>query len=178
MRIGLDIDGVLAGYIDGILERARLKGVPHLFPATRMEWTSHHAGDQLMYEQIWAEIKDDPSFWLGLRPLVRPEEIPFEVALYCTARPAPTRVSKAWLDGHGFPSAKVVTVPYGQSKVVPLAEHGIDHFIDDNVTNYQQINAGGVTVCHLWDTPANRDYVAPGTRRIFTFGAIKQVLAA
>lgn len=157
-RIGLDIDGVLANFLQGFINAARLEGLGSHFPKTWREWTSHlPKGEENCFGRVWDLATPRHSFWLGLEPLMKPSDIPFGPTVYCTARPAPTRVTMSWLYAHGFPEAEVITVPYGANKMQPLKEAEVDYFVDDNATNYRQINSGGRTQCFLWDTPANQD---------------------
>lgn len=164
MKIGLDIDGVLANFLGGFIERAQERGLAHHFPSHWKLWTKHYDGDKAAFDKIWAEITEDRGFWKDLAPLCDPETITFPVSAYVTARPCPSEDSAWWLGFYGFPDAPVITVPYGSSKVEPLREAGVHLFIDDNVTNFEQINAAGHTKCLLWDTPVNAGHDAKGLR--------------
>lgn len=162
-RIGLDIDGVLANFLQGFIDRASQLGVEQHFPRNWWEWTTHYHGDQTVFDYVWATVTDDPAFWSKLEPLVRPSKIVFPVAAYVTARPCPADISLAWLVAHGFPEAPVRTVPYGSSKVADLKALGITEFIDDNVGNFEEINRADIK-CFLWNTPVNRTYNDRGLR--------------
>ncbi len=171
MRIGLDIDGVLADFVGGFLREAQLAGMGDRFPKSAEEWVFHHPPDREAFDEIWEQIEGDRSFWLGLSPLMRPSDIPFEPALYCTARPIATEVTQAWLFAHGFPPSPVSTVPYGHSKLHSLKTNKIEAFVDDNLGNYDEITKGGI-VCYLWDTPANRHRTEGGLKRIFGLAGV------
>jgi hypothetical protein len=170
MRIGLDLDGVAANFLQGFIDQAKLMGLEDSFPNSWRAWRGHQDASDEDFKKVWDAATPKPSFWLGLEPLINPKNLPFSPAVYCTARPTPTRVTMAWLDAHEFPWAPVITVPYGSDKTEALRDAEIDYFIDDNAWNYQKINAGGRTKCLLWDTPANQDVFAP--LRIFMFSQL------
>ena len=158
MKIGLDIDGVLANFVQGFIDRAVYRGLGESFPKHWTDWKEHKVGDKDHFDRIWAEVVDEDQFWLFLAPLVKPADIVVPVDLYVTARPRPSRVTELWLEAHKFPKAPVITVPYGSDKTPTLTDEGIDLYVDDNVMNYQHINAGGRTKCLLWDAPPNRGF--------------------
>ena len=174
-RIGLDIDGVLANFVQGIIDRGVLMGVSEHLPNHWTNWTQHiMPGDEAeaAFKKVWDAVTPDRSFWLGLQPMLRPEDIPFVPVAYCTARPISSHVTAAWLDAHDFPDARVITVPYGASKVASLHDAGVTIFVDDNVENFKQINGAPTdTLCLLWDAPPNRRFNA-GAERIFTMAEV------
>jgi hypothetical protein len=177
MRVGLDIDGVLASFLGGFIKRAAERGLGDRFPKTPSEWTTHYSGDHDAFKRIWDEVTKDHSFWANLDPLVHPDEIgDLTVDGYVTARPCPNEVSVEWLERNGFPKAPVMTVPYGSSKVEALNILGVRLFIDDNVKNFEEINEAGLT-CLLWDTPVNTLHDA-GDKRIFSFNDVYHLKAA
>jgi hypothetical protein len=130
MRIGLDIDGVLANFQQGVIELAKKRGLP--FYQHWTEWSTRNPPPGPYadtFARLWPEIEGNAAFWLGLEPM-HDAFVPFPVACYVTFRPVPSEVSHEWLMEQGFPDAPVITVDSGL-KVPTLIEHGIDIFVDD-----------------------------------------------
>jgi hypothetical protein len=104
------------------------------------------------------------SFYLGLKPKIKPSDIPFEPHCYVTSRPVDNEITKEWLRMYGFPLTKVITVPINTSKVQVLKDEGIDIFVDDRYENFLELNQNGIC-CYLLDAPHNQRYNV-GYRRI------------
>lgn len=159
-RIALDIDDVLASWIKPWCE---LHGNP--------EPTSW-AFDRAIVDKFEAMRSGQrlDEFYAGLPVLTPASEIPFEPALYVTARPVSSAVTEAWLDKHGFPAAPVCTVGIGGSKIDCLKEHNIDIFVDDNFGNFVEINKAGIC-CFLFDQVHNKRYEV-GYKRIYNLKSL------
>lgn len=97
------------------------------------------------------------GFYLNLKPLIKPEDIPFEPHCYVTSRPVDTKITEQWLDMHGFPARPVITVPLGSSKVDVIKEAGVEIFVDDRFDNFVELNRAGICT-YLFDQPHNRRY--------------------
>jgi len=145
-NIGLDIDGVLADFTGGWNK---------VYP-DEPAIPDHYNYDPLMGQRFkamkTAGTLDD--FFLGLEPLLDPKSLPFEPKGYVTARPVNTKISKLWLELNGFPDAKVITTPWGESKVDAMKEAGIEIFIDDFYNNFKELNDAGITT-YLYTAPWN-----------------------
>lgn len=148
-NIGLDIDGVLADFT-----RAWNKVYPD---AAAMPDKYNY--DPLMGQRFKTMKADGmlDDFYLNLKPLIKPEELPFEPKAYVTARPIETNVTERWLANVGFPRKPVITIPWGESKVDVMKEAGIEIFIDDFYNNFKELSDAGI-ISYLYTAPWNLMY--------------------
>jgi len=150
IKIGLDIDEVLADFVGGMMKK---------FPkmeARPIYWNDPHIA------QNFPEVLNDDSFWLGLEAKVK--ELPFEPHCYITSRPCSTEITKQWLAEKGFPVAPIHTVGVGGSKVDVAREAGIEIFVDDAYHNFIQLNKAGICT-YLFTAEHNKKYEV-GHKRI------------
>jgi 5'(3')-deoxyribonucleotidase len=147
-KIGLDIDEVLCDWLGGWTKYWNIENVP-----------SSWFFDRDIIKKFKSMEKNNTieKFYLDLKPLIKPEDIPFEPHCYITSRMVDTKITEQWLDKHGFPAAKVYTVPMGHSKVEVAKESGIDIFVDDRFENFAELNKNNIC-CFLYDQPHNRRY--------------------
>lgn len=146
-NIGLDIDGVLADFTRGW--NAVYPDAPAL--PDRYNYDPHMG---VRFKLMKAEGTLD-DFFLGLKPLIDPNDLPFKPKGYVTARPIDTQVTEQWLKQNGFPKAKVITVSWGESKVDAMKDAGIEIFIDDFYDNFKELNDAGI-VTYLYSAPWNQ----------------------
>jgi 5'(3')-deoxyribonucleotidase len=135
-NIGLDIDEVLCGWVEGWMERFNMKVAPE-------SWAFDYEIFNKFEDMKKSGELDD--FYLNLKPLIKPEDIPFDPHCYITARPVSSEVTMKWLEMHGFPTKPVYTVPLRGSKSEVAIENGVEIFIDDSYNNFLNMNRGGVT---------------------------------
>lgn len=157
--IGLDVDEVLSNFVQAYCNRYSLP-IPHC-------WNF----DPLFSERM-AELKDDKDFWLNLEPLIKPEELPFEPAVYITSRVIPNEWTEEWLWLHGFPVAPVITVRHGESKAEHIEKLEIDWFCDDSFSTFSELNKRGIC-CFLMDAKHNQRYDV-GAKRIKSLVELKE----
>lgn len=151
-KIGLDIDEVLADWVG--------------------HWTTHH-GQEIpetwSFDRNIAEkfelLKDDKEFWLSIPVKTSPKDIPFEPHCYITSRMIPKEWTEEWLDKNGFPCRPVYSIGHEDSKVEVAKASGIDIFVDDRFSNFEELNRNGIC-CFLFDAPHNRRYEV-GYKRIY-----------
>lgn len=159
-KIGLDIDGILADFNLAIDELCDGKvGDPH-------DWNNP------ILCKKFEEVKRDPNFWLSLKPMISPKDIPFEAHCYITSRSIDVSITKQWLDANGFPDAPIYSVGIGESKIDVAKKSGIDYFIDDYTKNFIELNRAGICT-FLMDRSYNQKINA-GYKRIQNFEDFKQ----
>lgn len=134
VRIGLDVDGVLAGFMNAFVRRAKKLGID--FYEHHTEWGNRIAmsdeGDGMSeaFSKVWNTLDD--GFW---RDEIQPLEkafVNFPVAGYFTARGSvKDGLTESWLELHGFPKAPVYKVGRSTEKEEFLIDEEIDFFVDD-----------------------------------------------
>lgn len=146
IKIGLDIDGVLADFIRGFYKYFN-KPMP---PITQWEDT--------FVNNNFEKIAHDKDFWLNLPRAIEPEQLEgISVYCYITARPVDPHVSFKWLQDNGFPFAPVFGVGSNgahhdpKTEIIKLLE--LNYFVDDKLQHFQQINEETDCTCFLWNTP-------------------------
>lgn len=153
-KIGLDIDNVLADYSNHFFAYNNL---PKHLPR-------HWNDPRFRNDAINEKIRNDKNFYLSMPLLTHPDELAFEPVCYVTARSVPSEWTQQWLDQNRFPSAKLVSVGLGQSKVEALREFDIDYFIDDHYENFVELNQAGIPT-YLFTQSHNLKYNV-GNKRI------------
>ena len=148
-NIGLDIDGVLADFT---------RGWNKVYPDVPA-MPNYYNYDPKMGERFRAMKAAGTldGFFLGLKPLFDPKDLPFKPKGYITARGVSTSISGQWLEKVGFPKAKIITVPWGESKVDAMKEAGIEIFIDDFYDNFKDLNDAGI-LTYLFTQPWNLEH--------------------
>jgi hypothetical protein len=153
-KIGLDIDEVLADWVGDWTDMRGLE--------TPSSW---YFDRELLqkFEEMKASGELD-KFYMNLKPLINPSDIPFEPHCYITSRPVDSSVTEAWLAKHGFPARPVFTTTSERTKVVIAKEQGLDIFVDDGWHNFKSLNQAGICT-FLMDAPHNQRY-SVGFKRI------------
>ena len=147
--VALDIDDVCLDFIGAFQKKTGIK--------LNEYWNgSYQIKDKLN------ELSSDEEFWTTLPTKHLPT---FEPDLYITSRSIPIEWTKKNLERNGFPCAPVYCVPWNESKIELLKEHGVTIMIDDKFANYKDATENGI-FCYLMDAPHNK-YYNVGHRRIF-----------
>lgn len=154
VRIGLDIDEVLANFTEHYCNYFEFKG-----PVDSWNF------DPEMSKNL-NHIKDNKEFWTTVPMITKPDDIKFPVTCYITSRICPQEFTIEWLEKNGYPRAPVVHTD-GKSKVGAAIEHKLQLFVDDNTNTFRELNQAGIA-CYLFDTCHNRRYNA-GSKRISDF---------
>lgn len=154
-KIGLDIDEVLCDWVGDWTKKYEMN-----MPSTW--WFDSELLAKFGDMRVKGELDD---FYLALKPLIKPEDIPFEPHCYITSRPVSSEITERWLSLWGFPARPVFTT---SDKVGVAKEQGIDIFVDDNFTNFTNLNNAGIC-CFLMDARHNQRYDV-GYKRIKSLG--------
>lgn len=147
-KIALDIDEVCANFIKSYMEKYHV-------PLPKFWNFDRNMGKHFEEMRASGELDD---FYMNLEPLIDPNDMPFEPHCYITSRPVSNEVTEKWLDKHGFPTSKVITVPSSTSKIDVALSCGATIFVDDKFENFKEINNQKGLTCYLYDHPHNHRY--------------------
>lgn len=137
MRIGLDIDNVIADFDSGYINRFGK------FP--QKDWViTRNVNNILIHER---------SFWINLPVLRLPDFMP---KLFCSARVNSKRWTKQYLLNNGLHSPLYQVPGYHLSKANTL-KGKVDVFIDDSLKNFIDLNLKGIP-CLLMNTDKNQNW--------------------
>lgn len=154
-RVALDVDDVVADFINGFKEKTGLEMNPY--------WSSNYnIADELK------ALSNDEEFWTNLKVKHYPN---FEPACYISSRSIPVAFTEKFIQKAGLPCAPVFHVPWNTSKVKVLKENNINILVDDKVENFLEATKAGV-FCYLMDAPHNQKFDAKG-RRVYNLNLFK-----
>lgn len=157
LRIGLDVDGVLADWSGAIYDAC--VGFDQSFT------TSYDRGNPIWWNWVDREFLnmvlsdlDYPEFLASVPDaLADPEELKFEPVVYVTHRSIPSEYTERWISDNGFALAPVVSVDDPAKKLDVLREHNVDVFVEDKYETFVALNNAGI-LCFLRDRAVNRKY--------------------
>jgi len=156
--IGYDLDGVLADFIGG---------TDKFFPGVV---DKNHWIQSSTFEENMGSLPQD--FWLSLDALVDPKDLPAEPKCYITKRETCTlETAEQWIEMKGFPRAPIYFATKERPKSVIAKEVGIDTFVDDKYSNYEDLNNNGI-LCFLMDATYNQN-MNVGYKRIYSLNELK-----
>jgi hypothetical protein len=163
MKIGLDIDGVLADFPAAVIHRAHAMGFCEYFPRSSADVS--HWGISDKFPEVMKDAWNDPLFWLSVPPVwesygsipMLDSLFPSRLKCYITSRPIPTWVTEKWLGHWGFPNADVITVSKPEDKLRHIRERDLDLFVDDYHITVEQLLDAGV-IAKLFKAPYQRGH--------------------
>jgi hypothetical protein len=163
LRLGVDIDGVLADFRTAFRDAARdcLKRELPVDAADEKAPLSHPD-----IERIWSHIGRSPNWWMGVKAY-EPAEIANLYALaragrwevcFLTKRPASAGdavqfQTQWWLEQHGYYLPAVITVPGSRGDLANALR--LDVAIDDQFVNCAEIIGAGPTKALLMQRDQN-----------------------
>lgn len=150
LRIGFDLDGVVADFRTAFLEAAaKLLGRDAIRkPASPMpDLDAVSAADAKL---VWKVITETPNWWLGLAPYEPAQiarlyqlarrfrwEVSFLTSRIPTAGDSVQFQSQSWLEAYGFYMPAVVTVPGSRGEIANALR--LDIIVDDQFLNCLEI---------------------------------------
>jgi uncharacterized HAD superfamily protein len=151
VRVGIDIDEVLADFLGAYCERFNIP-----LPSS---WIYDRD-----FPERYEEVIEDQNFYRNLKMIVKPEDLPVEPVVYITSRNVRTKQSTLdWLFTiNKYPIAPVV---FTNDKITACTNYEVEVFIDDKYETFLNINNNSNTFCYLFDAPHNQRYNV-GHRRI------------
>lgn len=148
-KIGLDIDGVLADFVSSWCDEN-----PDIITKPNSWYLDRKINER------FKKMKNDGKlneFYLNIKPLINPKELPFTPHCYITSRPVDNNITEKWLDKYDFPARPVKTVDVRTSKVNIAKEMNVEIFIDDSFENFVDLNNNDVFT-YLYTAPWNEKY--------------------
>lgn len=161
MKVGLDVDGVLANFELGM---AKLFSKPHV---TSYGWDTQWITDLIH------KVEDDEDFWENLPLISHPEEITFDFDYYITAIPPKMKDAREkWLKKNGFPDKPVIV---SDKKLETMRELGVEVLIDDKLTTIIEVQNGGLCAIHF--LPPYMLQVDDTVRNVKHLSQVNEILA-
>lgn len=178
MKIGIDVDGVLADFNKSFIERVIAVTGKDLFPPRPFDIPTWHYPQHYGYTDaemkypdgpVWGSISDDSSFWYHLSPYDGVVEFMARLDsgvhdfYFITNRPGATAKSQTenWIDYHNFglqsDSFSNPTVLVSGAKGMCARALKLDLYIDDNTENCLDVNSASpsthvIMLARPWNT--------------------------
>lgn len=137
LRIGLDIDDVIADWHGGYIKR----------------FGNYPVKDWVITRNVKNILIHERNFWLNLPIKNMPN---FTPRLFCSARINSKNWTKTYLKKNGLNSPLYQVNGYHISKYDTL-KGKVDVFIDDSLKNFIDLNTKGIP-CLLMDSPLNQSW--------------------
>lgn len=152
LKIALDIDDVLAGFLDSYFKKYRQ-------PKDNFEITRNVR-----------KLRKDKEFWENLPVINR---LDFEPHIYCTKRINSKVYTKNWLRKNGFPNKPIYQMYYQQGNKADMIKGRCDVLIDDSYFNVKKAIQSGLPAL-LLDRPHNSHIDTPYRLYNLNYKEIKQ----
>jgi hypothetical protein len=153
LKIGTDIDDVLAEFLETYLKR---------FGNPKNDWE--------ITRNVQRVLIKDKDFWENL-PVIN--TLNFIPELYCTKRVNSKVYTKNWLKKHNFPNKPIYQVICQTRNKADFIKGKVDVFIDDSITNFIQMNLAGVP-CLLYNKKYNQHWGPIGRIYSLDYNEIEQ----
>lgn len=174
MRIGVDVDGVLADFNTAFIRRVKDVTGRDLFPEG-YEPTTWNYPESLGYtreevSKVWDHVTADPTFWLNLSPywdaMTVLERLRTEFGnddvYFITSRPGvrAKAQTEVWLATHSGDFTWNPTVLISSEKGACAKALKLDYYVDDRFENVHDVlrQTGARTAAYLLDRPWNTSF--------------------
>jgi uncharacterized HAD superfamily protein len=184
VKIGVDVDGVLADFVSAHRQISReLFGKPENPDTLPTDWNlSNYGLTDAEFDAVWERIKATRNFWMSLKPephagFLEMDELEQQHELYFITSRVPTKgwsvaqQTSMWLDKN-YQLFRPIVIPSGEKGLLVKALK-IDAFIDDNWKNCVDIKQRNPETCRVFLANAShnqdKDAEARGIVRIADF---------
>jgi hypothetical protein len=182
MRIGIDLDGVLASFNPSFVQCLHRHGCTVDFPVQDPDWPSTWHWDRAagvplsVSAAAWNEVAHSLIFWVALSPvpgadddLERLSEMDLEAhaVYFLTVRPGASAKlqTELWLKWRGIKMPTVLVAADATKHFLTRALQ-LDAIIDDKPDNL--LGHQPRTRLFLYDQPYNRDYQSEEVERVYS----------
>lgn len=188
LRIGLDVDGVLANFDEAyqkVLCEVSGKVLPEGFEADRWDWEDGAGFTKDDLDKAWRLI-NNTSFWYDLNPLPRIWEVLVRLGslnddvYFITSRPGyrAKQQTEDWLDLYGF-FLQHPTVLMSSEKGLCCKALRLTHYVDDRRENvFKCAEQSPQTQTFLLDRPWNQGTIPETVRRILNLDQFLEAIDA
>ena len=179
MKVGFDIDGVLADFITPYLDFLATRAGCDTIEADAcadLFFAGHAALTKELVSQCLFELARDEAFWHGLKPIPTAEQwdaisrlsragrVVFITHRMQQERFDITELTRQWLHNHGVDEPVVHVTSEKKSQLIHAMS--LQCFVDDRHENCEDIATQTTAQAFLLHRPYNRDFSHPKVQRI------------